>query len=289
MLPPENDSIPIEARADAIRSNGWKQGAILPHELLIKAADKWGIDTDEARCGVVISQDCDLVHSSFETEPYAEVLVAQTAPGTDGNRRWAKNPRIIQLALGNSLLDLCIHDRHRLQREMLCSYRPQEDLELDAESIRQLRSWLARRYKRAAFADELNNRIKTVESKISKKLKSAADLTGIYVLVTDDELEAGQDYEIDLRATMLPDDYDNWTRLEKCQTLLDETVYILNSVDGINVVNHATLSEDDVTLNDLRYLKRWDWDSLTLRRGTIDPADEDGSTAESVGGFRLNS
>ncbi|MCP4446947.1 MAG: hypothetical protein GY811_16595 [Myxococcales bacterium] len=273
-LPPENGSTPIEPSADAIRKNGWHQGAFLPSELLEKAAVDWGIDT-ESMVGVVVTQDCDLVHFSFDVEPFAEVLVAKRASRLNGNLRWAKNPRTLQLSAGKEFIDACIHDRYRLPRELLSRHSPAQEPGLDDESIRQLRSWLAHRYKRAAFPDEFNNRVKTVDGKLSKKLKAATDLTGIYILTKDDELASDEDYEVEIRATMLPSDFDDWDKQEKGQAVLDDIVAILNGVKGIRVVDHQPLSEDGFTLNDLRYLKRWDWDSLTLRSDTVAPSDEE--------------
>ena len=98
MLPPANGSTPSDAPdPEAISSRGWRQGSILSRELLGIGAESWSVVVEESTLGVVITQDCDLVNSSFEDEPFAEILRAKPAAKPDGNLRWAKNPRKIQL------------------------------------------------------------------------------------------------------------------------------------------------------------------------------------------------
>lgn len=78
-----------------------------------------------------------------------------------------------------------------------------------------------------------------------------------------------------MRATMLPQHHEDWDKLDKSQKALDAVAALVESADGIQLTDHHLLSEQEVSLDDLRYLRRWDYDSLTLRSNSIDPPDED--------------
>ena len=65
--------------ASSIKRNKWRQGALLPNELVDKLREEDGIlprglEADANIVAVVISQDCDVVHRCFKTEPYVEII-----------------------------------------------------------------------------------------------------------------------------------------------------------------------------------------------------------------------
>lgn len=67
------------AGPQSIKDHGWRQGSVLPAELAQRVAvprfAEWGPD-DRA---ILLSQDCDVVHASYEAEPLAELIRAKVS------------------------------------------------------------------------------------------------------------------------------------------------------------------------------------------------------------------
>jgi hypothetical protein len=49
------------------------------------------------------------------------------------------------------------------------------------------------------------------------------------------------------------------------ETLISDIATAMNSCEGIEVENFELRSEDAITLADLRFLRRWDYDYLSHR------------------------
>jgi hypothetical protein len=83
-----------------IKDRGWRQGSVLPTELAHRVAvsrfPDWGAD-DRA---IIISQDCDIVHDSYEVEPFVELIRAKHSSVENGLTRHGRNPRRLQLDAG---------------------------------------------------------------------------------------------------------------------------------------------------------------------------------------------
>jgi hypothetical protein len=92
-------------------------------------------------------------------------------------------------------------------------------------------------------------------------------LESIYVLVSDDELAAGNDYNVIVWVTMRDELYDSPQNRTEAQKLVDELETQLADCSGITVSAVELRSEADVSLSDIRKLKRWDFDDLSLRVG----------------------
>jgi len=52
------------------------------------------------------------------------------------------------------------------------------------------------------------------------------------------------------------------------QTLLDRVEAIFGTCSGVDVITELR-SEAELSLHDMRTLKRWDFDDLSLRRGQV--------------------
>lgn len=79
--------------ASKISANGWQQGSVLPDELTGEVRSSTGLETANPPLSVVLSQDCDLVHPSYETEPTVELIVGRLVDAADNNLRHGRNPR----------------------------------------------------------------------------------------------------------------------------------------------------------------------------------------------------
>jgi hypothetical protein len=84
------------APASALLESGWRQGTVLPRELVPEGVLPSSIGTDAKL--LIISHDCDLVNPSYELEPFLEFLVMRprTAEARDGRLFNRKNPRRLQ-------------------------------------------------------------------------------------------------------------------------------------------------------------------------------------------------
>ena len=154
---------------------------------------------------IVVSHDCDVTNSDFAAEPWVELLRLKLSPEKKGDLHWGKNPRRYQLAdsTTGSLLEVEIHDLVRVSRWYLADDVPDDARRLDELNVRRLVRWIAQRYVRSAFADAFNDRTRPAVKRLAKHFKRNGHLlTGIYLTVSDEELDRGKDYEIDVCATM---------------------------------------------------------------------------------------
>jgi len=309
----EGDSPSSQPRIDAaeqIKANNWRQGSILPGRL-VQVLDKTGalnMDAENAsqaslfsqivppilsKCfsisnsasassgvWVVITHDCDVTNHSLDLEPFVEIVFGEliSQQEKDGNKEWGKNSRVLQIAspVGlyeeTSFLEFNANTRVAVPRRFLAEFQP-ADSRLPAETVERFRSWFAKRYVRRGFADTFNERTRKAVSKLRKKFKKTGHLvSGVYLLVADDELEG--DYEVIVWVAMRTADYDNSSKRKDANVLMGTIEAELDGCDGVTVLDSELRSEAEISLDDLRLMKRWDFDDLTLRdepQDTIPP------------------
>lgn len=252
--------------AGAVKQNGWRQGSVLGAELVEHLAEMKVLPRMlEPGNWVVISHDCDVTNGSFEKEPFVELMFAKCVEQQDGNKRWGKNSRLLQIVESNRIYEFNAHDRRTLPRRYLVGHKP--DLtELSNESREQLIGWVGRRYTRRAFADEFNRRSGPAVRTLRRRLKQdGALISGIYILVSDEELSADVDYEVVVWASMKKDDYAIEEKRTSAMDLLGEIETALNDCNGIVVEGTDLRPESEISIADIRIMKRWDYDDLTVR------------------------
>jgi hypothetical protein len=295
------------SECDQIRAKGWRQGDVLPPELVARLIGDGQIPqpplprdrTGAGICGavrsigyllserkrqrktiridselwLVLSQDCDLVHDSFQREPFVELLRFQLCTEDEGaGNRWGKSPRkySFEESNGNGRISYIasIHDRVLVDRRYLAEYSPSRNI--GSEQVRRIARWVSQRYVRAAFPDEFVRRISKAVNKTRDKLKNKADLvTGIYVLVEDVEHPVDRDYGIVIWFAMREEDFQVSEKRNVAQTVVDLVEAAFGGSDGIVVEAAELRSEADISLDDLLRLRRWDFDDLTLRSGSV--------------------
>ena len=259
--------------ASSIKKLGWRQGSILPHDLVERLQAENLLPSGQECDFVVISHDCDVTHAAQEAEPWVEVLKVRLVSLAERNAHleWGKNPRKYQfrVARGNAdvYCEISIHDVIRFDRLRLRDHVPDADRKLPSETIRQLALWYARRYSRQAFPDEFNERIRQAGRKLHNKFKGANNvIRGIYFLLSPDtELAESESYDLIVWVTMSTQTYEVPDSRSQAQKLVDLLETELRKCKGITVQGVELRSEGDVSLDDLRQLKRWDFDDLTLR------------------------
>lgn len=267
-----------QANPEFIAQLGWRQGCILPVDMVrnLQESSEKGLprNINELDLLIVVSHDCDVTNSSFEAEPDAEFILARCVPIETKNASLfsGRNPRRFQfLVQSEQLYEISIHDRFLIPRQLLTHNAPDVERKLIKDLVKQICLWLSKRYFRAAFPDSFNNRIKKAQDKIRPKLqKTGQEITAIYISVSDEELESDQVYEIDIRATMQCEAYENIDLRRRAQEIIDLIGSKLNECEGIEVLDSSIVSEAEVSIDDLRILKRWDYDYISYGADTPD-------------------
>jgi hypothetical protein len=91
-------------------------------------------------------------------------------------------------------------------------------------------------------------------------------LSALYlVLNSHDELDSGLAYEIVVRGTLQVTDFDTMDRRLEGQKALDRVISLLHTCDGIDVKDGSLVAESDMSIDDLRLFRRWDYDDLSAR------------------------
>lgn len=227
---------------------------------------------------MVVSQDCDVVHTNLQTEPYVEVLRLTRTTEKLGEAHWGKNPRRYQFEAEGidrtkSLFNAIIHEKVRIDRAYLVDSLPDSDCRFDVDIVRDLCRWVGQRYVRAAFANEFNRRAKRSFDRLRKKgdlRKYHQLLTAVLIEVEEDELPEGEDYHPIILVTMMHRDFRDPKRRESAEMLRDAIEAAVGSCDGIDIKEASLRSEQDVTMDHLRTYKRWDYDDLSLREQSRD-------------------
>jgi hypothetical protein len=257
---------------DRIRTNRWRQGSIFRQEDHHRLTDLLRVEIPRGTRVVVVTQDCDVVHSSIEGEPFIEVLFARSLEAPpDGSVTYGKNPRRLQIPItlpsSQHYYECLAHLRYVLDRNILSGLSPDPGCIVESAALKIVRSWLAARYTRTAFPDEFNKRIAVVLRGQSRILKTKGDsLSGIYIAVTPwEELDANGIYRLQLYATIEPDKWADAGIRSEMESVIAQIATAIDGCEGVEVENFELRSEDNITLADLRFLRRWDYDYLSYR------------------------
>ena len=185
---------------DRVAALGWGQGAILDRRV---AEFAWEHAPERVKQGdrdrlLVTSHDCDILNASIVKEPLVEVLRARATDDSAGQRgpfSSGRNPRALRLSdvsvQGDDVaLDLAVHDRWGIPRELLMEEAPAD--RLPPREGRLVAEWLAKRYIRSAFPTEFDRRW-------SGKSRHSSWIQGVYLrLHTLRELPADEPYKCHL-------------------------------------------------------------------------------------------
>lgn len=270
----------MDEEVEKLRAQGWCQGSVLPAELGDIAAH---VELQESERLMVISQDCDVVHRSLDTEPHVELLafvLTDTPPNP--SMSFGKNPRRLHVPLpanGDGCAQFDARRRFRIPRRLLALIAPSETVALEREDVRLITGWIAKRYTRAAFPDAFNERVASADKRVEKQLKNehAKHITGLFLMLDPrDECDEGKDYRLVLRLTAQQSSLEDKTIESRLATTVNEIGEALRRCNGIDVLECELVSEDDFSLADLRYFQRWDRDhrSHSGRPGGLLPPSE---------------
>lgn len=207
---------------------------------------------------VVITQDCDIVHTPPEEEPFIEFIIGNLSE--DRSCKNGKNPRKLHLENNGQILEFIVHNRFFVTKDSLSRFDFSNIfLELTVDNKKILKKWLGNRYTRAAFPDELNARLaKAKVSRLTEKGISSR-VSHIFFEVEDRELPSEEIYQLNVMVVVDNSDDVNKNNIE------DAYFEVFEHIEGIET-NLRVVTEDEVTLKDLQNYKRWDKDSISFSK-----------------------
>lgn len=215
----------------------------------------------------LISQDCDIVNTDSEKEPYVDLLLTKQNDTATENYRKGKNPRILHLNLDTNVLEYSIHDIVSVPKENLCKFEYDSSVVVTGENLSMLVSWLSNRYSRTAYPDEFNRRLRRnkTDKKIEKIMSQYGGNTkGIFVLLnTYGELPAESNYEFEFILLVEPRYYENEVAMEMIDECLEKIARCFDKLDEIKLISYKIRSMEDISLYDFLKYKKWDLDYLS--------------------------
>lgn len=255
-----------------IRENGWQQGSILHNDDL---RDYFGeqVEATDNTIGIVITQTCDLVHHSLESEPSVEILIGKIVEKPNNLFHNGKNPRKLQLRLAQTdtneqFIDLVPHAKSISSRELLNDIKPATDKHLPEHDLRVLTSWLAARYDRPALPDAFNDRIHAStkgQEKIAKRISKS--VVAVFIDIHPfQELPPEELYSVSLVA-VVQRDFDG--DISELETDIEKFAELLRA--GHMNVTAKILPENKAPFTLITQFKRYDLDYFSLRQDPADP------------------
>jgi len=247
--------------ADTVRERGWTQGS----SLYVAPSDRPTLNLDpDQELYLIASHPCDVVNKDFHKEPLVELIPLSTPTSIDGNFTYGKNPRHLHYESSLGIYSADAAKRRSISREYLANLDPISQME---EGMRTLfASWLASRFSRPAFADAFNDRTREASKAISALVKrNGSKISGVYVGVSNKELPDTDPYDTLLLICMRDADFKNATSWGVVNDLAEQVERVMQRTEGINLIDCDVKSEADTSLEELRYLRRWDYDYLSFK------------------------
>lgn len=227
-------------------------------ELLKFPLIKLFTDTPEGNFSVVLTQDCDIVQPS-SNEPFVEFIVGKQITIENGNYLYNRNPRILQIKEGECCFEFSVHNRFFIKKEDHDKIDIEKHkISLSPDNKRLLRSWMGRRYTRAAFPDKFNERAKKAFQIANKEISK--NVNCVYFEVEDREIDSlDEPYDLNIIVVV-----DSGIPEEEKRNIQDAYENAFD-VDGIKACSRV-LTKDEVTLADLEKFQRWDKDCVSLSK-----------------------
>lgn len=250
---------------------GWEQGLILkPVDGPLIENALYPVEDDDLL--LIVSQTCDLVQGSFENEPWFEVLCLHSLQrDPNGGYLGGKNSRRIEFnaaILKGRPANWCAlpHERHLIDRRLLLEGVEPAGV-IDGETLKMILNWLSRRYTRTAFPEAFIQRMDARKRPIGKKFARLNPLVAnVFIrLEPFEEIETEHTYTVELMLVMNADDFDDPDKYKLCEAIQNELEKQLDQCDGIEVEEILIGSTADVTIEDLKGYREWDYSYLSFR------------------------
>ena len=184
------------------RSTPWRQGHILkPETVALLIEHEPG---GQKIAAVVASHDCDLSQPA-DSEPLVEIILGRFIDAPEGNYTNCKNLRLLHIECdtdaGAAWIELDTRSRKFIHKEALSgaaaapfAHEPSHLHRISSRARNALQLWLAARYRRAAFPDEFDRRLKD-ETRLVDPLSKALRDTGQFIPAIFFDLDEGRELQ----------------------------------------------------------------------------------------------
>jgi hypothetical protein len=252
-----------------IKNRGWYQGAVFTadstREILADSCPGVGVRL------ILATHDCDLVHRGTQ-EPFIDVFVAAPVKHLSSTESKARNARRLHIPIAireePKNYELKVWSRRSLPREVLNSHMPAADAHL-RESLPVFRSWLGKRYDRAAWPDAFNKRLGPDSHKRLRELLGPSEYCFREIFLSiepaDSELSIDEGPYV-VRVALIMSEADTGrpefvAEAQRCKEALNK---YLTSCQGIDVEIVEVMSDTDFTWADLDTYRPWDFTDLSF-------------------------
>ncbi|MFZ0295496.1 MAG: hypothetical protein WAL52_17940 [Candidatus Sulfotelmatobacter sp.] len=179
--------------AEWSRTTPWRQGHLLSDEAL-SALNVKSVQSPERTVVVVISHDCDIAATPAK-EPKVEVISGRLIDKPSGDFVHAKNARTLHLRFvrddKEQWVELSAAEKLAIAKADLADFAPRSDLGLDQVGRSTLQRWLAARYRRSAFPEAFEKRLK--ENGFQDKLVGILKPYGEHILAIFFDVDDGKE------------------------------------------------------------------------------------------------
>jgi hypothetical protein len=208
-------------------------------------------------------------------------LVGRKIEKIDGNNTHAKSSRTLHIPFeGNDTLlaEFVITDKRSVGKEILSEYSPNQDYALSKDSLAILQQWLAARYRRSAFPDEFERRMKSfgIAQKITKVAKQHGEMiTAIFFdveEVCEGSTSSGLIYVLGIILMYETEpDFDSAEAEAEAAKIKIEKIFKSKCYDsktdswqGIELRYVDAVSEEALTYRQSKILRKWRLDHISL-------------------------
>lgn len=270
-------------------SISWRQGNLLTKEAL----EGLGFNPEEIKEGllaVIASHDCDIANHPAQ-EPNVEIIVGHRIDKLNGNHSNAKNPRKLHCEFsGNEVLcaEFLATNRQLADKQKLASFEASDITALPPDEKNTLQKWLASRYRRSAFSDEFDRRLKS--SKLAEKIGKIVKPTERHIIAILFDVDEGEEldraesevYILDV-VVLYSVRHDPGESEDIAQNVAHEIVNAFESKlldensqtwSQIELRYCEAISEEVLTYHEFSQMKPWRLDHLSLRANPQSPAVE---------------
>jgi hypothetical protein len=261
------------------RKTSWRQGKLIAADDCIKL--KLCDEEESVRTLVIVaSHDCDLAQPA-DIEPFVEVIVGKVTTATDGNLSHVKNVRRLQVSFDGEAQvrgEFDATQKASITKMELDGLEPRKNLTLSPENVTIFQHWLASRYRRSAFPDEFEDKLKT--TKLAEKIARAVKPHGEDISAVLFDIDEGREvarpepdntYQLDI-VILYPAEPNPEKSLkaatevqQKIKDAFESVLYKpLGKWQHIELRYCEVSSEEALTYKQLNHLKRWRLDHMSL-------------------------
>ncbi len=259
------------------RNTPWRQGQLLGADAL-QALNLARTSDAEPPLAIVASHDCDLSQSS-DNEPSIELFLGRTIEKGDGTSTHAKSARKLHLAFSGPQEfwgEFVASNKIAVDKMALNAFAPRSDTYLSPENQAIFQIWMASRYRRSAFPDEFERRLKDhkLAEKIAKTVKPLGDkITGVFFDVDEgiETLRNGADdvYLLDISILHVADKEGAEEAAQTAASIIeaafnDKLRKPTGKWQHLELRYCEAISESVLSYQQFKHTKRWRLDHISL-------------------------